>query len=312
MAGLFNLGAIEDRYTIVLEPSWAGICLPEILSYSRQRRPVFVETQEPRDHGFLDQLGFNLRVVPIAANWWVDHRVTPPQPRSRDIDVAMVAAWADVKRHWRVFRALAELRRRGHRLRVSLIGYRYDRTREEIEALALHFGVQDQIEIYERISHDEVWALLWRSKIHVLWSRREASGRAIIEAMLADVPVIVREGLTFGYPYPYINEHTGKFVPERDLGAAMLDMIAHRDRYSPRNWILEHMTAEKATSILEARLRDAATAAGEPWTEGLVVKTSTLDTQRYWDPADRAKFDADYRFLETQLRPRPERVLSTP
>ena len=35
-------------------------------------------------------------------------------------------------------------------------------------------------------------------------------------------------------------------------------MIANRDRYSPREWILEHMTAEKATAILEARLRDAA------------------------------------------------------
>ena len=65
-------------------------------------------------------------------------------------------------------------------------------------------------------------ALLARSKIHVLWSRRECANRAIIEAMLADVPVIVREGLTFGYPYPYINEHTGRFVPERDLGDAML------------------------------------------------------------------------------------------
>ena len=31
--------------------------------------------------------------------------------------------------------------------------------------------------------------------------------------MLCDVPVIVREGLTFGFRYPYINDATGRFVP---------------------------------------------------------------------------------------------------
>ena len=49
------------------------------------------------------------------------------------------------------------------------------------------------------------------------------------------------------------------------------------------------MTCEKATATLEARLRDLAVASGAPWTEGLVVKTSTLDTQRYWHAADAAR-----------------------
>ena len=187
---------------------------PEILLYSRLGHPVFVETIEPRDRDLLARLGTNLHVVPVAANWWVDHRMRPPQPVPRDIDVAMVAAWGDIKRHWRVFRALAELKRRGRRLTMALVGYRYDRTREDIEALASYFGVRDQITTYERISQEEVAALLWRSKIHVLWSRRECANRAIIEAMLADVPVIVRDGMTFGFRYPYINEQTGRFVPE--------------------------------------------------------------------------------------------------
>jgi glycosyltransferase involved in cell wall biosynthesis len=311
MAGLFDLAAIADRYTLVLEPSWAGSCTPEILLYTRLPHPVFVETLEPRDREFLGTLGANLQTAPVAANWWVDTRTAPPPDGPRDIDVAMVAAWAGIKRHWRFFRTLRDLRRQGHKLKVALVGYRYDLTRADVEALAAHFGVRDQIETFERISQEDVSALLARSKVHVLWSRRECANRAIIEAMLADVPVIVREGLTFGYRYPYINEQTGRFVAERDLGAALLQMIAHRDRYSPRRWILEHMTAEKATAALETRLREAALAAGEPWTDGLTVKTSTLDTQRYWNPADRAKFDADYRFLETHLRPRPAGIPST-
>jgi len=46
-----------------------------------------------------------------------------------------------------------------------------------------------------------------------------------------------------------------------------------------------------------------ARAAGEPWTEGLVAKTSTLDTQRYWNPEDRARFAADYAFIQATLPP---------
>ena len=305
LAGLFDLSAIAARYSLVLEPSWAGSCTPDILLYSRLADRVLVETIEPRDREFLAMLDTNLETVPVAANWWVDHRAAPALGAPRDFDVIMVAAWAGIKRHWRFFRTLADLRRRGHRLKVALVGYRYDLTRADVEALARHYGVHDQIETFERISQAEVSALLARSKVHVLWSRRECANRAIIEAMLADVPVIVRDGLTFGYKYPYINEHTGRFVPEHDLGDAILEMIAERSRYAPREWILQNMTCEKATATLEARLRDLAVASGAPWTEGLVVKTSTLDTQRYWHAADAARFAPDYQFLASVLRPRP-------
>jgi glycosyltransferase involved in cell wall biosynthesis len=306
LAGLFDLPRIADRYTVVLEPSWAGACTPEILLYSRLPHLVFVQTIEPRDRDLLTGLHTNLEVVPIAANWWVDHRQAPVLGTPRDIDVIMVATWADIKRHWRVFRVLAGLRARGHRLRVALVGYRYDRTKADIEGLADYFGIRDQIETYERIPQEEVSRLLARSKVHILWSRRECANRAIIEAMLADVPVIVREGLTFGFRYPYINEHTGRFVAEADLGSAILEMMATRERYAPREWILANMTAGKAIATLEARLREQALASGDAWTEGLVVKTSTLDTQRYWNPDDRSRFAADYAFLESAMLPSAE------
>ena len=302
IAGLFDLPAICERYDLVLEPSWADVCAPEILLFTKQTTPVYVQTIEPRDQGVLKSLNSNLSAVPLAANWWGDPRHSPVSTAARDIDVIMVAAWADIKRHWRVFSALADLRKRGRRLRTALVGYRYDRTREDIESLAGYFGIRDQIETYERISQDEVSALLARSKVKVLWSRRECANRAIIEAMMADVPVIVREGLTFGYRYPYVNEHTGRFVPEGQLAEAIVEMIDTRQRFSPRQWILEHMTCVHATRALEQFLRRAREERGEPWSSGLVIKTSTLDTQRYYNPDDRSRFDPDYAFLESTLQ----------
>jgi glycosyltransferase involved in cell wall biosynthesis len=301
MAGLFNLSAICERYDLVLEPSWADVLAPEILLFTKQTRPVFVQTIEPRDHAVLNALNSNLRIVPLAANWWVDPRHTPPPAGPRDIDVIMVAAWADIKRHWRVFRALADLRKRGRRLKTVLVGYRYDRTREDIEGLAAHFGIKDQIETYERISQTEVSALLARSKVHVLWSRRECANRAIVEAMMADVPVIVREGLTFGHRYPYVNEHTGRFVPERGLANAILEVIDTRSGFSPREWVLSNMTCVHATRALQRNLEEARKARGEPWYEDIALKASSLDTQRYYHPEDARMFEADYTFLESQV-----------
>jgi hypothetical protein len=79
-------------------------------------------------------------------------------------------------------------------------------------------------------------------------------------------------------------------------------MIATRDRFSPRQWVLQNMTCERATAVLEAHLRKAAEAAGEPWTDGLAVKTSTLDTQRYFNSSDRDRFAEDYQFLASAVR----------
>jgi glycosyltransferase involved in cell wall biosynthesis len=309
LVGMFDLQAITDRYTLVLEPSWNGLCQPELLLFTQYRCPIVVQTAEPRDQDMIAQLKSNLSFVPLAANWWTDPRQAPPADAPRDIDVIMVASWADWKRHWRLFKALAQLRKRGHRLKTVLVGYEMGRTRGDIEALAEYFGIRDQVETFERISQDEVWKLLTRSKVHVLWSRREGSNRAIIEAMLADVPVIVRDGLNFGFRYPHVNEQTGRFVQEHELGDTILEMIAARRSYSPRDWMVRHMTCQKATQILEEHLRAAAQAAGEPWSGGLVVKTSALDAQQYLDPADRGRFVGDYQFLKSALRRRPAQTV---
>jgi glycosyltransferase involved in cell wall biosynthesis len=302
-AALFDLEAIARRYYIVLEPSWRGLCTADILSYSRFDFPVFIETIEPRDQAFIEGLGANFVTVPIAANWWVDHRLVRERPGvERDIDVIMVAAWSDVKRHWRFFRALSELRSRGHRLKVALVGYKSDKSRQAIEDEARHFGVLDQLSIYERLPLDEVGSLLARSKVHVLWSRKEGSNRAIVEALFADVPIIVRDGLSYGYHYPYVNDSTGCFATEATVGDAILRVLDRPEQYHPREWAMANMSCQEATRILESSISSVALAAGEKWTRGLVAKTVHLESQRYWDPDDVARFQADYEYLKTQVR----------
>jgi hypothetical protein len=90
-------------------------------------------------------------------------------------------------------------------------------------------------------------------------------------------------------------------VAEDKLGDAIVDMLATRETFAPRQWALENMTCEKANAILEDYLRNSAETAGKVWTSGLAVKTSTLYGQRYFDPADEARFNADYDFLASTV-----------
>ena len=84
------------------------------------------------------------------------------------------------------------------RLRVALVGYPSGSSRADILGLARHFEIDDQVEAFELLDTPDVARLLQRSKVHVLWSRKEGVNRAVIEAMFAGVPSILRQGFNFG------------------------------------------------------------------------------------------------------------------
>jgi glycosyltransferase involved in cell wall biosynthesis len=302
----FDLAELSKRYYIVLEPSWIGFCTPEILLYSRLSEPVFVETNEPPDIEFLRRISPNFVHVQAQGNCWVDHRIfRPASDVVKDVDVSMVSAWADYKRHAGVFAALGKLRRRGRKLRTLLIGYVGDGTlnREDIVRQARYFGVADQIEIQENLTTEQVTRHLSRSKVHVLWSRREGFNRAIIEAMLTGVPGILREGHNYGQHYPYINPRTGRFANESTLPNVLSEMCERHTEYDPRAWVMENMTPQIATAAMNDAIKRVALSRGERWSSDIAVRTVQLKLAPYWNPEDAARFREDYAYLQASVRP---------
>jgi glycosyltransferase involved in cell wall biosynthesis len=299
----FDVAKIARRYYVVLEPTWCGYCDLDILCYSKFQFPVFVQAPEPRDAAYLHTIGSNLIPFPVGGNWWVDQRVYKPLPgKKKDIDVVMIASWGRYKRHYKFFSALAKLRAGGERLKVVLVGYPADYTLDDMARQAAHYGIEDQLEVYEHLSAEEVNQQFNRAKINLLWSRKEGFNRAIIEGMFADVPCILRDGHNYGHQYPYINAQTGSFSSERDLPERLLWSVRNYRLFSPRDWVLQNMSCQKATAILEQAIRKVAAAAGENWTRGLALKVCYLNTMRYWDEDERPRFNADYAFLRSLIR----------
>jgi glycosyltransferase involved in cell wall biosynthesis len=295
-AKAFRLDHIAQQYHIVLEPSWSGYCTGDVLSYAGAGR-VYVQAYEPRDRQFVEALDVGFQVVPTSTNWWVDHRTFVPLPHVRkDVDLIMVAGWGGYKRHSAFFEGLARLRRLHPRVRVVLVGYGLGMSSADIVALAEVYGVADTLELFEHLSQQDVNVQLNRGRVNVIWSRKEGVNRAIVEGMFAGLPCIVREGFNYGHPYAYVNESTGAFAAEHDFPRVALEMIEKADRMRPREWVLENMSCQRATRILQLAIDGED---GEPG--DLAVKTNGLYGMHYWNDADATRFAGDYEFLRSQL-----------
>jgi len=304
LARMFDIEEIARHYYLVLEPSWSGYCDYDLLSLLAYDFPIFVQGIEPRDLALLASVSDRFINVPVAGNWWVDHRTFRPlEGVARDADVLFIAAWGKYKRHDAFFASLARVRQRGRRLKTILVGYKGDMTLDDIWQLARKHGIADQLEIHENVSPPEVNRLLNRVKVNVLWSRREGFNRAIIEGFFAGTPGIMRQGFNYGYDYPYINEQTGCFATQRTLGEKLVHTVDHFERFSPRTWVMDNMTPQHATAVVDEHLADYARRSGKLWTRGeLAVKVTSLNAMDYWNPPDRDRFAADYAVLQSLLR----------
>jgi glycosyltransferase involved in cell wall biosynthesis len=302
----FDVRKIALRYYFVFEPSWSGFCDLDILCYLNYGFPVFVQTSEPRDAAFLRGIGHQLIPVSIAANWWVDSRVFYPiNNLPKDADLIIVAGWSKFKRHADVFRELALQRSTGKVLSVILVGYSGgDLGRDRIIGLARYYGVEDQLEVHENISAQEVNKLYNRAKVNLVWSRREGFNRAIIEGFYAGTPGILWDGHNYGFHYPFINDQTGCFSKEQDLSRTLLHLVDNYGRYNSRSWVLNNMNCEQATEKLSSAIQEHARSTGEKWSTNLSVKVSHLNGMSYWDESQRTKYSDDYAYLRGSLRTR--------
>jgi len=76
-------------------------------------------------------------------------------------------------------------------------------------------------------------------------------------------------------------------------------MIQHHDQYSPREWVLAHMSCQRTTALLNQAIKAKALALGENWTVDIVAKINELGCVRYWDADDESRFIGDYDFLRS-------------
>ncbi len=303
VVALFDQARLFARYRVVLEPCWAGYCLPSLLMYAAHFDPVIVQCFTADDLAFVRDVGTPLVPIPLGPADWVNADIFQAAGEHEDKthDLVMVANWAPHKRHVQLFRALAELRDRP--LRVLLIGFPWGgRTAEDIrrEAAALDLP-HVTIDIVESVPATEVASRVRRSRAFVFLSRKEGDNKALVEAMFADVPVIVYRD-TVGGATMRVNRQTGLLTSDAGLASTIRRVLDGQGGFSPRAWAIRHTGSAVATQTLDAALRASAAAQRSVYRDPIVAKTNAPNLA-YRDPADRQRFAADYNFILSCLRP---------
>jgi len=281
---LLDLARLAEGYTLVLEPSWSGYAIAEVLQFAELvSHPVFIQATEERDFRFLQRIDARLVPLPFGASDWVDDRVfLPAAAAERRFDAGYIGFWGAVKRHHALFRALRQMG--DPSFRVALIGGAWEGTAEEVAGLARWYGVLQQLAFFQGLRPDEVSRVIGACKVSILLSRKEGSNRGLFESMLSGTPVLLLQE-NIGVRKEYVNDRTGRIVPETALADALAWFRHHWSEFAPREWALEHIAPVATTARLNAALRARARDAGEPWTADCVAKTNRPEVT-YYHPGD--------------------------
>lgn len=285
-----------ERFYLVLNPSWSGYAQPPIIAWLRYRQPILVQASEVGDRRLLENVGGNLIPLSIGASDWVDHRIFRPLPDcDKDFDAVLAGNPNFTKRMHAYLRAISRIDDPYYNcaLVMGKLG-----EHQKILSLIKHYGVDDRVTVFERMSQEELNVVLNRSKVNLLISLREDSNRALFEGFFAGKrALLLRENV--GVNKEYINEHTARLIDERALPDELVCMKGIWDRYQPRQWALDHISVTRSTERIAARLREIAAGEGLGFSDSLYEKVNVPEVQYLDDPDGTTR----RRLLEEHLAP---------
>jgi glycosyltransferase involved in cell wall biosynthesis len=245
-----DIPSLLKYFHVVLEPSWSGYCVPEILFWTAHKEHVFVQASEELDRQFLCQINSNLVPMEFGASDWVDHRVFRPISTPKIYDAVYIANLSPIKRVHIFISAVARATRQRPGFRSALVLSSWGGRRGEFEQLLKHYGVGDQITVLMNQPQERLNEILNQSRVSVLLSRKEGSNKTLFESMFAGTPVLLLRG-NIGVNKKYINDATGRIVDERDLVDALLAAADDQLPKHPREWAMKNISPEITTAKLQ-------------------------------------------------------------
>lgn len=265
-----ELAWLETRFDLVFSTSSSPTAYAVLLlAVSRIRGTVFVQVCNPGDAAVIESIHPRLKCLPTMPCDWINPDLFEPKPNAeRQTDVLMVSNWADVKRHFDLFRALAPLSKD---LRIVLIGQPEDGvTSEDIRSMAREYGVPQQLVVFESLPIHEVARHQCDARVSVIMSRREGCCVAAVESLFAGSALALRADAHIG-PLSYINDQTGRLLRPSHLAQDLAALVIDSGKLSPREWAIENIAGLCSQKKVDDMLAGHAAASGAPWTRGIVL-----------------------------------------
>ncbi|WP_179959393.1 glycosyltransferase [Marinobacter changyiensis] len=255
MFSKFDFNAISEKFHIVLEPSWAGYCLPQILVWASLRQPVIIQASGKQDFKFISGFSDNLYPIDIGSGNWVDdsHFKVLEYYNQKKYDAVYVANYNSIKRHHVLFKGI-ELLKPKIDLKVALICSSHGGQRDLVALLIKYYRADKNVSLFEDLSKVELNEILNQSKTNMLLSIKEGSNRSIFEGFFSGTPAILLNE-NVGVNREHVNSYTGMIVEERRLSDALENMYYNYNKFSPSIWAKQNISCEASTHKIVSLIR---------------------------------------------------------
>lgn len=284
---LIDVEKFSKYFNIVLEPSWVGYALPEILVWSCLR-PTKILIMAPyiNDFEFISNLKLNIIPTSLGSSDWVNPEIFYKIPNTKKIyDSIYVANYNPVKRVERYIQAIAKIRKTNPNFKGALVCAGTGSAKKEITEILKNYSTDADIDFLGGMSQKEINLRFNQSKVNVLISLKEGSNKGLAEGFFSGTPgLLISENV--GGNHAHMNEFTGRTVPDVELERALIWFSEHSEKFSPDIWVRKNMDPTISTQNLSAQLEEVEINEGREWTNDLLVKTNTPELT-YIDPGNK-------------------------
>ncbi|MEO0438441.1 MAG: glycosyltransferase [Pseudomonadota bacterium] len=231
-------------YFIVIEPSWAGYALPQILALtSYQQHNFYVECADSEDYELLQFLDTNLIPVRIGSGNWVDFERFKPLPDTRQVhDLLLVANNNPIKR----VLSFIQIFDRNPNLTGLLVCAGHGTERERIQKLLQLFSLSN-LAFSDGVSPDDLNKIINQSKYVCLMSLKEGSNRSLFESMAAGTHAILIDR-NIGVDRSFFDGKAGSIVSQRDIAIKVREVPPNR--HEIREWAEGHISPTQSVHHL--------------------------------------------------------------
>jgi len=244
---------VLGRYVVVLEPSWAGYALPQILALTHFPEKIYIQCADAEDHRLITGLGSNLIPIKTGSGDWVDQRIFKRLKREDLLyDIVLVANCNPIKRVHRFLHLIDQVSRK-KQIKAALVCSSFGANYNNMKSLIAAYDM-DFLDYYEDLAGGELNKIFNKSKVNCLLSLKEGSNRTLFEGMSAGVRgVLVANNV--GVNRDHLQEPVGYILTEPEMQQLMLNLDSY-DNETVRIWaeknISPEATMKKILSIINS------------------------------------------------------------
>lgn len=244
-----NCEELMKRFHVILEPSWTGHAIEQILGWCQFKEKVYIQCADKPDFDFIQSLQSNLIPLRMGSGEFVDYRIFQPLTTEKKYDLVCVANGLVYKRVYAYLRLIKALKRKNPAIRAALVCASRGGLLGAIKRLIDLMGLKTSLDYFTELTQSELNKIIEQSKVNILMSYREGSNRVLFEAIFSNTPSVILDR-NIGIRKECFTKQSGLVARESFLVSDICALLENVKNMTPREWALKNISPELSVDRL--------------------------------------------------------------